>query len=176
MCVNPCLARWSPSLAGRVSELSASMTHSAARAWVPLIACSLVRLLDEYDFFFFFQAEDGIRDDLVTGVQTCALPILMSSGCQLSARRNCCRELAAESNCHQRHSSSMSPSQNGSRELESSGPAAPPAGDTKTCITKKLAVAPLTVSIKLGCIAPPPPAYSLTRYETTSTVPAPRLF
>src|SRR5258708_29913220 len=27
-------------------------------------------------YFFFFQAEDGIRDDLVTGVQTCALPIL----------------------------------------------------------------------------------------------------
>src|SRR6185437_2547034 len=27
-------------------------------------------------FFFFFQAEDGIRDKLVTGVQTCALPIL----------------------------------------------------------------------------------------------------
>src|SRR5207244_7355937 len=25
--------------------------------------------------FCFFQAEDGIRDDLVTGVQTCALPI-----------------------------------------------------------------------------------------------------
>ena len=25
--------------------------------------------------FFFFQAEDGIRDRLVTGVQTCALPI-----------------------------------------------------------------------------------------------------
>src|SRR5438046_928110 len=27
-------------------------------------------------FFFFFQAEDGIRDWSVTGVQTCALPIL----------------------------------------------------------------------------------------------------
>src|SRR3989442_11055669 len=27
-------------------------------------------------FFFFFQAEDGIRDADVTGVQTCALPIL----------------------------------------------------------------------------------------------------
>src|SRR5256886_7279008 len=26
-------------------------------------------------FFFFFQAEDGIRDLTVTGVQTCALPI-----------------------------------------------------------------------------------------------------
>src|SRR5438874_8132901 len=30
-------------------------------------------------FFFFFQAEDGIRDLYVTGVQTCALPILTGS-------------------------------------------------------------------------------------------------
>src|SRR5207247_5653584 len=29
---------------------------------------------------FFFQAEDGIRDPLVTGVQTCALPISPRSG------------------------------------------------------------------------------------------------
>src|SRR2546427_12301699 len=29
-------------------------------------------------FFFFFQAEDGIRDLTVTGVQTCALPIFPS--------------------------------------------------------------------------------------------------
>src|SRR5207253_3739624 len=28
--------------------------------------------------FFFFQAEDGIRDGHVTGVQTCALPIFVS--------------------------------------------------------------------------------------------------
>src|SRR5690348_8229441 len=28
-----------------------------------------------YECFFFFQAEDGIRDGRVTGVQTCALPI-----------------------------------------------------------------------------------------------------
>src|SRR5206468_9250570 len=28
-------------------------------------------------FFFFFQAEDGIRDLIVTGVQTCALPICL---------------------------------------------------------------------------------------------------
>src|SRR5207248_5632468 len=28
-----------------------------------------------YCLFFFFQAEDGIRDRTVTGVQTCALPI-----------------------------------------------------------------------------------------------------
>src|SRR5437868_14866630 len=30
-------------------------------------------------FFFFFQAEDGIRDRNVTGVQTCALPISATS-------------------------------------------------------------------------------------------------
>src|SRR5258708_26749228 len=34
-------------------------------------------LRSEFFFLFFFQAEDGIRDDLVTGVQTCALPILL---------------------------------------------------------------------------------------------------
>src|SRR5690348_17388486 len=34
-------------------------------------------------FFFFFQAEDGIRDGRVTGVQTCALPICS----RISARR-----------------------------------------------------------------------------------------
>src|SRR2546426_9490166 len=30
-------------------------------------------------FFFFFQAEDGIRDYKVTGVQTCALPIFAAA-------------------------------------------------------------------------------------------------
>src|SRR5207253_4282957 len=30
-----------------------------------------------YSIFFFFQAEDGIRDGHVTGVQTCALPICL---------------------------------------------------------------------------------------------------
>src|SRR5256886_11846930 len=36
--------------------------------------------------FFFFQAEDGIRDLTVTGVQTCALPISISQS-GYSARR-----------------------------------------------------------------------------------------
>src|SRR5207249_9675091 len=31
-------------------------------------------------YVFFFQAEDGIRDRNVTGVQTCALPILIHIG------------------------------------------------------------------------------------------------
>src|SRR2546430_5350676 len=39
--------------------------------------CELVSNLVTF-FFFFFQAEDGIRDLTVTGVQTCALPIFIS--------------------------------------------------------------------------------------------------
>ena len=40
--------------------------------------CMSPMTIKSYSFlyFFFFQAEDGIRDRLVTGVQTCALPIL----------------------------------------------------------------------------------------------------
>src|SRR5258708_28418370 len=54
---------------------------------------------------FFFQAEDGIRDDLVTGVQTCALPIcsrarrrastaaeVLAPAEKLFVERGCCRE------------------------------------------------------------------------------------
>src|SRR5690348_17623278 len=37
---------------------------------------AVVVVCDIFFFFFFFQAEDGIRDGRVTGVQTCALPIL----------------------------------------------------------------------------------------------------
>src|SRR5688572_33216678 len=36
-------------------------------------------------FCFFFQAEDGIRDLTVTGVQTCALPILSTGCCGIAA-------------------------------------------------------------------------------------------
>src|SRR2546422_708013 len=37
-------------------------------------------------FFFFFQAEDGIRDVAVTGVQTCALPISPGRGGELGCQ------------------------------------------------------------------------------------------
>src|SRR5256885_11378185 len=39
--------------------------------------------------FFFFQAEDGIRDYKVTGVQTCALPILNLEVACLSGNGGC---------------------------------------------------------------------------------------
>ena len=37
---------------------------------------------------FFFQAEDGIRDYKVTGVQTCALPICINPGRERKNRYN----------------------------------------------------------------------------------------
>src|SRR5690606_40766146 len=37
--------------------------------------CASVNLIVVFSLAFFFQAEDGIRDFHVTGVQTCALPI-----------------------------------------------------------------------------------------------------
>src|SRR2546430_13396500 len=40
-----------------------------------------------YIVFFFFQAEDGIRDLTVTGVQTCALPISPRSRAGMWSRR-----------------------------------------------------------------------------------------
>src|SRR2546429_7392292 len=46
--------------------------------------------------FFFFQAEDGIRDVAVTGVQTCALPILFSEGLQLRNRTGSMRQQTKE--------------------------------------------------------------------------------
>src|SRR5258708_17492800 len=47
-----------------------------------LLECTFL----SWDVFFFFQAEDGIRDDLVTGVQTCALPIFIAAcGCTIPA-------------------------------------------------------------------------------------------
>src|SRR6266496_4486816 len=42
---------------------------------LPEVRQAQVDLAREYGLSFFFQAEDGIRDLYVTGVQTCALPI-----------------------------------------------------------------------------------------------------
>src|SRR3712207_7059509 len=50
------------------------------RLMTRLILFSSCIRIEYYLFFFFFQAEDGIRDIGVTGVQTCALPILAALG------------------------------------------------------------------------------------------------
>src|SRR5207237_4021703 len=45
-----------------------------------LVSVSCMSRLLFFDLFVFFQAEDGIRDSSVTGVQTCALPIWLALG------------------------------------------------------------------------------------------------
>src|SRR5207248_6691338 len=50
-------------------------------------------VFSKYGILFFFQAEDGIRDRTVTGVQTCALPISRSAAWRKTNRArwtNCC--------------------------------------------------------------------------------------
>src|SRR5687767_8830282 len=42
--------------------------------WIPQLRGKRDAVTNRVNYFF-FQAEDGIRDKLVTGVQTCALPI-----------------------------------------------------------------------------------------------------
>src|SRR5688500_19754580 len=51
-----------------------------------LIVLSDLKLMLCY-FIFFFQAEDGIRDYKVTGVQTCALPISAATASSTPASR-----------------------------------------------------------------------------------------
>src|SRR5256886_10178865 len=71
--------------------------------WVPnefggrenLEAISLLKELHQATLFF-FQAEDGIRDLTVTGVQTCALPILASSQFILFLLSNPARQIFLE--------------------------------------------------------------------------------
>src|SRR5690606_40788753 len=46
--------------------------------------------------FFFFQAEDGIRDFHVTGVQTCALPILLVDDGSTDGTASVARTVARE--------------------------------------------------------------------------------
>src|SRR2546430_8145655 len=48
-------------------------------SWCVISFISLRSFLRD-SLIFFFQAEDGIRDLTVTGVQTCALPILSNIG------------------------------------------------------------------------------------------------
>src|SRR5207244_8267821 len=56
-----------------MSRHADSSLHYAKSCFCGLACTSGLSLLCLANFFF--QAEDGIRDDLVTGVQTCALPI-----------------------------------------------------------------------------------------------------
>src|SRR5205823_12095812 len=65
-----------------------------------VILCMLRLMYDVIFFFFFFQAEDGIRDKLVTGVQTCALPIYEEALPSQRRRRSWVRHLSRRRRHH----------------------------------------------------------------------------
>src|SRR2546421_7346640 len=56
-----------------LAELRLEYSRTGATLW------ELSRTCHCFFFVFFFQAEDGIRDLIVTGVQTCALPICVDA-------------------------------------------------------------------------------------------------
>src|SRR2546429_4250464 len=62
------------------------------RLWIekPMLVVEEFRLV-----FFFFQAEDGIRDVAVTGVQTCALPISLNERLRSSGATRFSESLSA---------------------------------------------------------------------------------
>src|SRR5207245_1811607 len=74
-----------------------------------------------YMLFFFFQAEDGIRDATVTGVQTCALPISLFEPEALRDRG------AAEIDVHQEHAG-IGRLREGAGEIDRGGGLAVPDG------------------------------------------------
>src|SRR2546430_4861860 len=65
---------------------------------------------------FFFQAEDGIRDLTVTGVQTCALPIWMGPWSRLSVTTWTVQPVSATPACRAMATASIVPANSGSSD------------------------------------------------------------
>src|SRR5256885_5460073 len=57
------------------SEVAISMSSEESDDYISDQGVCYGQVSYMFKIFFFFQAEDGIRDYKVTGVQTCALPI-----------------------------------------------------------------------------------------------------
>src|SRR5439155_6814968 len=74
-------------------------------------------------FFFFFQAEDGIRDGHVTGVQTCALPISPHRG---ASRRAAVRGQEVGASARAGAASSVAVAVGGVRAARAAGTGAAP--------------------------------------------------
>src|SRR5437764_2404098 len=63
------------------------------------ISFSCIHIVFFLVVFFFFQAEDGIRDTSVTGVQTCALPISLPCARDSPCRRRPASEVGRKWPC-----------------------------------------------------------------------------
>src|SRR5687768_18119914 len=69
--------------------------------------------------YIFFQAEDGIRDVAVTGVQTCALPISILRGTRASRpRQPSCTPMKSPSTCKAKKGTPKETSESNSRRVQ----------------------------------------------------------
>src|SRR6266542_4150930 len=90
-----CRSRWSPQHKKKKTLIAAALieedVESRSLDWHKKDIEELEQL--RHFVFFFFQAEDGIRDATVTGVQTCALPIFdqIARAARLPGGRECAR-------------------------------------------------------------------------------------
>src|SRR2546426_8920805 len=65
--------------------------------WLSFVdSCNYINIFLVMFFVFFFQAEDGIRDYKVTGVQTCALPIFRGNAPARDAREGSVAEIVVK--------------------------------------------------------------------------------
>src|SRR5256885_4462740 len=113
-------------------------------------------------FFFFFQAEDGIRDYKVTGVQTCALPISsMGWHARCHARL---RQLLAAACCLsalQALQAAAAPVAAADRDLDT---------DIGMVAAAAAAAAPASTSANTAAAAPDPVVLRLAQHLTPGTL------
>src|SRR5215203_6487293 len=98
-------------------------------------------------YFFFFQAEDGIRDIGVTGVQTCALPISPTCRCGAPPPRSTPATCGPPG-----HPSSAAPPKSSTSNSTSDSPPRTPVqnGNGSNCSLQKFPVPTRTHSCGLG--------------------------
>src|SRR5258706_8419647 len=75
------LLTWRPPCTALIHPSCSPLPSTKPRPWQAVLGLA-PRARMASGSFFFFQAEDGIRDWSVTGVQTCALPIYVRAACR----------------------------------------------------------------------------------------------
>src|SRR2546430_7691223 len=87
MCVGKCNSKSRQASITKSEAINYDEADELGRPRRRIIVIASLRVTHAIDglYFFFFQAEDGIRDLTVTGVQTCALPILLGANALMSA-------------------------------------------------------------------------------------------
>src|SRR3989337_3202901 len=85
-----------------IQSKSSHKRNKACRIKTPRLSC-----MTHFVLFLFFQAEDGIRDATVTGVQTCALPIYGIRDAIVTGVQTCALPISRHTRCYRDWSSDV---------------------------------------------------------------------